>query len=973
LPTTQSPAAYTTLLQQFYLAYFGRPADTGGLAFASQALAAGNAPTTLVGLLNSSNDSAQWLIRAFGNSAESNALYGGDGLINTTALRVTAIYRNVLNRAPDAGGLAYWSGEIDAGRLSLSRVSLAIFAAGAADSNDGPLVANKTALAIAYTAAIDTTAEVNAYNGNAAAASARVLFGSVTASTNVAAFQTSIDSNLANLVQALSGVAPTPAPTPAPTAAPSPGPAPAPAPVPVPAPAPVASSFTTALDNLTGTSGADTYTALLNTAAAAIDTTFNLGDKLDASGGADVLNLTVTGNTVSTLPAVTVSNLETVNVQAQLTTTTNATTVAAGTFVGATAINADRASSAVTVTGLANGQAVGVVGNGAVINGNTSFTWGAGVTSVVLNLSGGTLGGNITEVGPAITTTTLNSTGAANVIGTLALAATSTALTINAASNFTTTGITGFAAASILTVSGAAASVSLGTLAANLNTINAGGLTAGGVTAILGNVSQVFTGGAGNDDVTNVAGASAQTGLVNAGAGTDRITFTANGQLTAASGAKFTNFEVLQSNGATDIDLNNISGITAIRTGGGATFANLTAQQAGNITVVASGALNFGVVGAATPGQNDVVSLTTRDAVVAIATLTLPSVETINLTASTGSALTSITSLAHAQWTALNLSGASNITITSSATAAVANSVINGAAATGVLTLNFAATTTNGLTITGGSGNDVLTGTGLVDVIRGGLGNDNITGGTGDNFLYGEAGDDTLTGGTGNELLDGGDGNDALNGAAGNNTLLGGAGTDTLTTLTVTVGNNILQGGADADSLTGGNFLDSLTGETGTVASGGALFTALTGNTEADTLTGGLGNDVYGIGAGSTPLVFDTIVGLNFGTAVVAGQVDRIVIDAPMAAASAAAVRPLTTGEQTTVTAALNLTAATNAVAAIVTGVNNVTTFTFGPGPNIYLFANGSAATTVYTAAEDALVLITGVTGTLDVSDVVFI
>lgn len=380
MPTTQSPAAYTTLLQQFYLAYFGRPADTGGLAFASQALATGNAPTTLLGLLNSSNESAQSLIRAFGNSAESNALYGGDGSINTTALRVTAIYRNVLNRGPDAAGLAYWSAEIDAGRLSLSRASLAIFAAGAADSNDGPLVANKTALAIAYTTAIDTTAEVNAYNGNAAAASARVLFGSVTASTNTAAFQTNIDSNLANLVQALSGVAPTPAPTPAPTAAPSPGPAPAP--VPVPAPAPVASSFTTALDNLTGTSDADTYTALLNTAVAAIDTTFNLGDKLDASGGADILNLAVTGNTASTLPAVTVSNLETVNVQAQLTTTTNVTTVAAGTFGGATAINADRASSAVTVTGLVNGQAVGVVGNGAVVNGNTSFTWGAGVTSV---------------------------------------------------------------------------------------------------------------------------------------------------------------------------------------------------------------------------------------------------------------------------------------------------------------------------------------------------------------------------------------------------------------------------------------------------------------------------------------------------------------------------------------------------------------------------------------------------------------
>lgn len=904
MPTT----AYSPALQQFYLAYFGRPADPLGLASAAAALAAANAPTTLNGLLASSNATVLALIDGFGSSIESTALYGGAGNLNTTALRVGAIYQNVLGRSPDAAGLAFWSGEIDAGRLSLARVALAVIAAGASAPGDAPVVAAKTALATQYTAALDTLQEVNAYNGNAAAASARVLFGQVNAATDTTAFTASINTNIANLVLALTGQAPLPTP------APAPAPSGAPAPAPVPAPAPAASSFTTAIDTLTGSASAEAFSALFNTTVGAADSSFNLGDKLDAGGGSDSLNLSVTGNTASTLPAVTVSNTEVINVQALLTTAATITTVTASNFTGATAFNADRASSALTVNALASGQSAGVVGNNSVVNGNSIFNWAAGVTSAVLNVDGGSKGGNITQTGAALTSTTLNATGAANTIGTLALAATTTALTINAASSFTSTGITGFAAASTLTVSGAATNVSVGTLAANLATINATGLTAGGVTAILGKVSQVFTGGTGNDEVTNVAGASVQTGLVDAGAGSDRITFTANGQLTAASGAKFSNFEVLQSNGATDINLANISGITAIRAGGAATFTNLTAQQAGDITVVASGALSFGVLGAATPGQKDTVSITTRDATVAIASLTLANVETINLTAATGSALTSITSLAHANWDVLNLSGASNITITSSATAAVANTTINGAAATGVLTLNFAATTANGLSITGGSGNDVITGTAQIDVINGGAGNDTLSAGNGNNVVLGGAGTDTVTAGTGN---------------------------------------------------------DSLSGEGGSVTTGGALFTTLLAQTEADTLTPGTGNDVLGIGAGSSAALLDTVVGLNLGTAVVGGQVDRLVIDAPVAAANAAAVVVLTGPQQAAVTAAANLAAAANLVAATVTGVNNVATFTFGAAT--YLFANGASASTSYSAAEDALVLITGFTGTLDVSDIVLI
>ncbi len=195
-------SAYTTILQQFYLAYFGRPADPVGLNTAAASLAAAGAPTTLAGLLSSANPTVVALINGFGTSAESTALFTG----GTTA-RVTAIYQNVLNRNPDVGGLLYWSGEIDSGRLSLARVALAVIEAGARDVNDGPLVTAKTNVAISYTASLDTVAEINAYNGTAAAASARTLLSTVVATTTTATFQASVDNNIATLVATGGGAA----------------------------------------------------------------------------------------------------------------------------------------------------------------------------------------------------------------------------------------------------------------------------------------------------------------------------------------------------------------------------------------------------------------------------------------------------------------------------------------------------------------------------------------------------------------------------------------------------------------------------------------------------------------------------------------------------------------------------------------------------------------------------------------------
>jgi len=517
-------------------------------------------------------------------------------------------------------------------------------------------------------------------------------------------------------------------------------------------------TFTTAVDSFSGGANNDVFNGA--------DTTLTAADSVNGGAGTDTLNYT-NSTAAAALPAASYSGIEVLNVR---TVGVDFNSTDLSIISGLTTFNADRSNDDVTVTNLASGGSFGIIGDNSVTN-NTTYNFGsvAAATAQTLNISNGTKGtAAVTLTGTGVKATTINSTGVANTIGALTLAATSDTLTIDATTNLTTGAVTAAgitnATGDLVTLKGTGGittnlnavavgeikisnggAVSLGTL--NNATVKVDGSAAtGGITTTLGiSTAMVFTGGSGADIVT--AGAVLAAGAaVNGGAGTDRIVFTANGQLTKDSGAKYTNFEVLQSTGATDIDMDNIAGITALRTSGNATFTNVTATQAGAITTIASGNLNIGVKDAATVGQLDTVSITTSstNTAVAIGTLTVADVETINLTASTGTGLTSITTLAHDDWQFLNLEGSSAITVTSTATAAVINTKIDGSAATGILTLNFSATTTNGVQIIGGSADDVLTGTAQADSISGGAGADTITGG---------AGADTLTGGAGIDIF----------------------------------------------------------------------------------------------------------------------------------------------------------------------------------------------------------------------------
>ncbi|NHZ33092.1 Ig-like domain-containing protein [Massilia rubra] len=189
---------YDDVVQALYLAYFGRAADSGGLSSFQSQLVDLQAPVSFSGVsaAYANNAGLHNLIDSFGASAESAALYPG-----STASFIAAVYQNIFNRAPDAGGAAFWTNAIDSGNLSRANASLSIMAGALENTTaqgilDGKLVNNKITIASDFTLAIDTPAELGSYVGNTAAATVRSMLATVTATTDIAAFQATIASTL---------------------------------------------------------------------------------------------------------------------------------------------------------------------------------------------------------------------------------------------------------------------------------------------------------------------------------------------------------------------------------------------------------------------------------------------------------------------------------------------------------------------------------------------------------------------------------------------------------------------------------------------------------------------------------------------------------------------------------------------------------------------------------------------------------
>ena len=161
------------------------------------------------------------------------------------------------------------------------------------------------------------------------------------------------------------------------------------------------------------------------------------------------------------------------------------------------------------------------------------------------------------------------------------------------------------------------------------------------------------------------------------------------------------------------------------------------------------------------------------------------------------------------------------------------------------------------------------------------------------------------------------------------------------------IGNTTISGGG------------GLTGGAGTLTQGATGVAVL--NTTTDTLTGGSGGDTFTVNVGGAVTVADSITDLDLNAA------DVIVFDG-IGSNTTEAVVTLTSGQQTTVTATATLAAATAAVLGTAGTDGNVAQFTYGA--DTYIVVNGDGNGT-YDAA-DLLIKVTGVSGTLDVSDFTF-
>ena len=186
--------SYADVVQSLYMGFFGRPGDANGLAFWSAILADRNLPATLSGLSAAySNDAnVRSIVDAFANSVEAKNLY-----VANNASFINAVYLNAFNRNAEAAGRDHWSGFIDRGEISRGLAVLWIL--NNAQGSDAVVVAKKVQAATVLTSLLKTDLQISSYSGDQINEVARALLGSITATTDLAAFRADIDAFVATL------------------------------------------------------------------------------------------------------------------------------------------------------------------------------------------------------------------------------------------------------------------------------------------------------------------------------------------------------------------------------------------------------------------------------------------------------------------------------------------------------------------------------------------------------------------------------------------------------------------------------------------------------------------------------------------------------------------------------------------------------------------------------------------------------
>jgi len=456
-------------IQQLYLAYFNRPADAAGLAYWENAVA-----NQGVSLATISAD--------FAAQPEYKATYANmsnDQIVN-------AIYHNLFNRAPDAGGLTYWSGHLTAGDLTINTIVNNIAASALQDPKQGPdsiAVESKVAASVAFTQYLNSNVDARiAYSSGQDNQLAQNYLQSVSDAASLAAAEAALPTTTGPAI--IAGGQPPATPV----------------------------ALTTGVDTIASNAGNTVISAVFGTVG-----TNNPGDTLNAldsihmGGKGNVLNIVDQGvaTTGGVVPTISVSGVQTANIQA-----VGGETVDTTAWTGLTALNltASKGADAVTAAGTTAVAVTDTLANAAVTATATTIDGGSTVT---VTATGATTATNIV-IGDIIVGGTTAPTGAVTVTATETLADIS--LT-DVAGNITVKGGTAVTISSIVNVAasvltgavttGAAINVdgATGAVVVN-NTLNVADTKADTITGDAVNV----TGGTTvvvNNVVTSSAGATA--------------------------------------------------------------------------------------------------------------------------------------------------------------------------------------------------------------------------------------------------------------------------------------------------------------------------------------------------------------------------------------------------------------------------------------------------------------------------------
>jgi hypothetical protein len=149
-------AISTLELHRLYLAYFGRPADAGGIDFYLDP----HSNWTIF------SDGAEVTV-GFSQSPESQALYGPEFGVE----QIRMIYRNLFGREAEQDGIDYWLAKVQSGEIQPAGAAYAILVG--ARNEDLLAVNNKLAMCQEFFAAMGSPEGRDAYAGDEAALLAR--------------------------------------------------------------------------------------------------------------------------------------------------------------------------------------------------------------------------------------------------------------------------------------------------------------------------------------------------------------------------------------------------------------------------------------------------------------------------------------------------------------------------------------------------------------------------------------------------------------------------------------------------------------------------------------------------------------------------------------------------------------------------------------------------------------------------------